>query len=151
MPHLKLAALDEEDLDVLSAHFQDAVLCVRNLAFLPREKRFALVADRFVWERARREAPGAAEACFERRRTGLHFERVLNVRTRGIDRSAPDTILDLLAIRFTPTEAPAGHVDLYFAGGKDIRLEVECVEAAAKDLGPAWPTTRCPGHPDEAA
>lgn len=150
MTKLKLAALDEEDLEVLSAHLQDAVLRVADLAYLPKDKRFALVADRFAWERMMREEPGATGA-FERRRTGLHFERVLKCSSRGIDRSARDCILELLAIRFTATSAPAGTIDLLFAGGKDIRLEVECIEAAAKDLGPAWTTNCCPKHPGEAA
>lgn len=151
MTQLKLAALDEEDLEVLSAHLQDAVLRVADLAYLPRDKRFALVADRFAWERIMREQPEGTDAAFERRRTGLHFERVLKCSSRGIDRSARDCILELLAIRFTPASAPAGTIDLLFAGGKDIRLEVECIEAAARDLGPAWTTHCCPKHPGEAA
>jgi hypothetical protein len=154
MTKLKLAALDQEDLEVLSAHMQDAVLRVADLVYLPKDKRFALVACRFAWERLMREGvpdKAANNPSFERRRTGLHFERVLKCSSRGIDRGAPDTILELLAIRFTETSAPAGTIDLLFAGGKDIRLEVECVEAAASDLGPAWATSCCPKHPSEAA
>ena len=37
---LKLLALDEEDLAVLSAHVQDAVLKVGDLVYLPKEQRF---------------------------------------------------------------------------------------------------------------
>jgi len=145
---LKLAAFDEEDLAVLSTHLQDALLTVGDLTYLKRAKRFVAVVNRFAWERLIDGRPPAEEGRFERRRTGLHFERVLGVRTRGIDRAAPDTILELLAIRFLPGEPPAGTVELVFAGGKDIRLEVECLEAASADLGPSWATPRCPSHPD---
>lgn len=141
MDALKLAALDEDDLAVLSAHLQDAILRVGDATYLPREKRFAFVVNRFAWERT-----AAADGTFERRRAGVHFERVLSVKLRGIDRGEPETVLELLAVRFTPTDAPGGFVDLLFAGNKDVRLEVECIEAACRDLGPAWQVARCPGH-----
>lgn len=146
MTPLKIAAFDGEDLEVLSAHLQDAVLTVGDIRYLAARKRLAFVARRFAWERV---VAGGDERSFERRLTGVHFDRVLAARTRGIDRSAPDTILELLAVRFEPSEPPAGTVELMFAGGKDLRLDVECVEAALADLGPAWPTASCPEHAAE--
>ncbi|MFD0935235.1 DUF2948 family protein, partial [Methylobacterium trifolii] len=82
-----------------------------------------------------------------RRLAGVHFERVLGVRTRGI---APgqeaDAPLNLLAVTFDPGEPPSGTVTLVFAGGAAIRLDVECVEAALKDLGPVWEAESRPDH-----
>ena len=49
MSELKLIALDAEDLSVLSANLQDAVLRIADIAYLPREKRFAAIANRFDW------------------------------------------------------------------------------------------------------
>jgi hypothetical protein len=146
MDQLKLAAIDADDLAVISAHLQDAVLTVGDLVYLARQKRFAFVAKRFAWERCTRTA-GEAQAQFERRLTGMHIDRVMAVRTRGIDRGAPETILELLALRFVPGAAPGGTIELVFAAGKDIRLDVECIEAALKDLGPVWETARRPDHP----
>ncbi|ACL59785.1 DUF2948 family protein [Methylobacterium nodulans] len=140
MELLKLAALDPDDLAVISAHLQDAVLRVGDLAYLPKERRFALVAHRFDWEAPEGAAP-------RRRLTGLHFDRVLSVRCRGISREAPDTALELLAITFDPGEAPSGTATLVFAGGAAIRLELECVEASMKDLGPVWEAESRPVHP----
>jgi hypothetical protein len=146
MDRLKLAAFDAEDLEVLSAHLQDAVLTVGDIGWLPRPGRFALVARRFAWECCE-EGKGR----YERRLTGLHFDRVVRVQSRGIDRAAPDTVLELLAVRFAPGESPGGAVELVFAGGKDVRLEVECVEAGMSDLGVAWETARRPDHPGAEA
>lgn len=145
MDMLKLAALDEEDLAILSATLQDAVTKVEDLAYLPREKRFALAMNRFVWEKA---IAGGREP-FERRRAVLRIERVGAVRTRGIDRARPDTVLSLLALRFIAGTAPGGEIELAFAGDKDVRLSVECIEVAAVDLGGAWTTPSKPAHLEE--
>jgi hypothetical protein len=139
---LKLLAMDDEDLAVISAHVQDAVLKVADLVNLPKERRFALGMNRFTWEKADGTRQG-----FERRRAALTFDRVLSVKTSRIDRRRPEAVLELLAIGFEPAgEAPAGHVMLYFAGGGAIRLEVECIEARLADLGTAWATRNRPSH-----
>lgn len=139
MEPLKLAALDTDDLAVISAHLQDAVLKVADMTFLPREKRFALVANRFDWEGDRRNQR-------QRRRTGLHFDRVLKAQRARIRSDAPDAVLNLLAVTFEETNAPSGIVTLHFSGGGAVRLEVECLEAAMRDLGPAWETGSRPTH-----
>jgi Protein of unknown function (DUF2948) len=133
---LKLVALDPEDLAVLSTHLQDAVAKVADIAYLPKEKRFAMLLNRFDWT-------GSAPL---RRRAGIHFERVLAARTRGIDLSASEAVINLLAVEFEEKEPPAGSVTLFFSGDAAIRLEVECLEAALSDLGPQWPARERPRH-----
>ena len=81
MQLLKLIALDKEDLSIISAYLQDAVLKAADLTYLAAEKRFVLVANRFVWE----EAGAKPRSGFERRRTALHFDRVEAVRSRGFN------------------------------------------------------------------
>jgi hypothetical protein len=140
---LKLAALDEEDLLVLSAHVQDAILRVGDLIWSPSAHRFALAMNRFAWETVdgeRRKVP------YQRRRAAMHFDRVIAVKSVGIDRSLPNAILSLLAVEFTAGDAPAGEVRLLFAGGCEIRLSVECIEAQLADLGAAWQTNARPAH-----
>lgn len=148
MGHMKLAALDEEDLAVLSAHLQDAVIRVADMAYRPQDKRFAFMADRLGADSLFcREGLGASNDPDSRRRTGVHFDRVLKVATRGIDRSKPNEMLELIAIQFIPGEPPMGYIDLMFAGGKDIRLTVECVEAELRCFGPlAEPRASAPEH-----
>jgi hypothetical protein len=139
---LKLAAFDEEDLAVISAHIQDAVLKVGDMVYLPREKRFAVAMNRFIWE----NAETGRRRTFERRRAALSFDRVLRVRASRIDRSKPDAVLELLAARFELESAPAGKVTLVFAGGAAVQLDVEVIEARLADLGAAWATRAKPSH-----
>jgi hypothetical protein len=143
MEPLKLAAFDADDLSVVSAHLQDAVIRVGDVTYLPEQRRFVLVGRRFDWEAGEREP--------RRRLTGCHFDRVLAVKTRGIDRSRPDDVLNLLAITFEAGEAPSGAATLHFAGDACIRLEVECIESLMKDLGPIWAAEKRPAHDLERA
>jgi Protein of unknown function (DUF2948) len=139
---LRLIALDEEDLAIISANLQDAVIRVGDMAYLPRTKKFALVAARFDWVCA---AGGSKERC----QTGLHFERVLKVTRSGFDQAAADTHLNLLSIAFRPGDPPSGTVELTFSGDAALRLDVECLEAQMRDLGPRWKAKAQPDHPIE--
>ena len=140
---LKLTALDADDLEVISAHLQDAVLLVGDMKFLPGESRFAAVVNRFDWQGA---DAGDRAKLYQRRRSGLRFDRVNSVKARNIRQDAGDAVLELLAVRFEAADGPAGRVTLVFAGGGAIRLDVECIEAALGDLGPAWRTENRPAH-----
>jgi hypothetical protein len=144
MAELKLIALDADDLAVLSAHLQDAVLQVGDIAYLPKERRFAAVGNRFDWMAAAAET---AEG-YARRRAALRFERVLGAQVQAIDLKKKSLVLSLLALTFEPTAAPEGYVTLHFADGGAIRLHVECIEAELKDLGPIWRVDFKPQHPD---
>lgn len=145
MSDLKLIALDTDDLSVLSAHLQDAVIRVGDMAYLPQERRFAAVLNRFDWE----TVVTAKGAELERRRAGLRFERVLDAKVHGVNLKDKAAALALLAIVFEPKDGPegvAGDVTLTFSGGAAIRLSVECVEAELKDLGAVWAAKRTPRH-----
>lgn len=146
MQDLKLIALDEQDLAVVSAHLQDAVVRVADMAYLPRGQRFAMVLNRFDW--AGVQGAGRRKA-YRRRRAGLRFERVRSARVSRLDLRRKDAFLSLLAVRFVPGEAPSGHVHLDFSGGAAIMLEVECIEAELKDLGAAWSARAKPEHPGD--
>lgn len=142
MDALKLVALDEQDLGIVSAHVQDAVAKVGELEFLPGLKRFVLPIRRFAWE----VRPGFLRRHDERRQSVLHFDRVLGVKTSGIRRDRPEDVLSLLAVGFVPVDRPAGLIELVFSGGGAIMLDVECIEARVADLGGAWAATSRPAH-----
>lgn len=135
----RLLAQDTDDLQVFSSLLQDAVIASTDMAYLPAQKRFALVANRFRWE--------AADAQ-ERVRTGAHFDGVLAVKRRGFDPSEQTpTPLNLLAVAFEAGEAPPGGViRIMFSGGADIALTVDAVEGALADMGKPWPATGRPEH-----
>ncbi len=138
MPDLKLLALDTEDLEVVAAATQDAVIRVGDMGFAKADQRFALLMNRFAWEEA-----GKVK---QRKRAALHFDRVSAVKVTGIDTNARDGVLELLTIRFTEIDTPAGAVELDFAGGGTVRLTVECLEARLQDLGAAWAAKAVPAH-----
>lgn len=146
MTPLKLLALDEEDLQVVSSHLQDAVVRVGDMAYVPSQKRFAAILNRFDWESAKQDSGN-----FQRRRTALRFDRVLRAQHRDLRPEKPDRVLSLLAVQFEAGDAPSGKVTLLFSGEVTIQLDVECVEAELRDLGPAWATRNKPEHPGEDA
>lgn len=137
---LKLVAMESEDLAIISALLQDAVAKVSEMAYLPAEKRFAMVVNRFDWIAASEQAKSV------RRRAGLHFERVLNARIRNLDLKDEKAVVNLLAVEFAERDAPSGTITLYFSGDAAIQLEVECIEMAMRDLGPEWAAKKRPQH-----
>lgn len=140
---LKLIALDRDDIEVISAHLQDAVLRVGDIHWLASEKRLVVAADRFDWETAVCNKPE-----WLRRRTALRFDRVLGCKAKHIDAKKKDGVLNLLAVEFTEDNPPGGTITLHFSDGAALRLEVECLECELADLGPAWKVAACPQHGD---
>ncbi|MEM8744624.1 MAG: DUF2948 family protein [Pseudomonadota bacterium] len=147
MQQLKLLALDQEDLEIMSAHLQDAVLRIEDIAYVPSDSRFAMIVNRFDWVGAG-DGGKQSKKDFQRHRTALRFDRVLDAKFRQIKLSAKDAVLELLAVQFEETSKPEGHITLVFAGGGAIRLQVECIEAEMRDLGPVWKTKNLPEHED---
>jgi len=141
MTDLKLIALDAEDLDVISATTQDAIVRTAEMGYAKADRRFALLMNRFAWEGGQ----GVGKTGI-RKRAALHFDHVTSVKAAGFDPTAPEGTLELLTIRFTETAAPSGHVDLAFAGGGTVRLEVDVLEARLADLGAAWAASSKPAH-----
>jgi len=150
MDLLKLIAMDDEDLNVLSVQLQDAVLRIEDMAFLPQERRFAAILNRFDWLSATGNGQ-AAEAAYERRRCALRFERVNGAQFQNLALGDKSGALELLAINFEPEDLPGGTITLIFCGGGAIRLHVEFIEAELRDLGPIWKTHAKPEHPDGSA
>ena len=143
----KLIALDETDLNVISAHVQDAVLRVGDIKFDRNAAQLSFQMNRYVWE-----AKGARRWLFphkERRRAVLHFDRALSIRSRGVDQSNPDAVLSLLTVRFVadPDAGSAGgEVEFIFGGDAAITAHVECLEAKLTDVGGAWSASAKPDH-----
>jgi hypothetical protein len=145
MDLMKLVALDRDDIEVVSAHVQDAVVKVADILWRPAENRFLIALNRFDWESA-----NGTQGCYRRRRSALRFDRVLTCKCRNVSPKEKDAVLNLLAVEFAETVSPSGVITLFFSGGGAIRLEVECLECELADLGPTWTTVTCPAHPDDA-
>jgi hypothetical protein len=95
------------------------------------------------------EGDAAREKRYARRRAALRFERVLAAQVHGLDLKNKSAVTSLLAVRFEPGDPPQGKITLEFADGGAIRLDVECIEAELRDLGPAWQARAKPRHPDD--
>jgi len=133
---LKLLAHDADDLAILSAALQDAVVKVGDITFEPNSRQLTIAFNRFRWEVGQGQ----------RVRSALQLGSVLTVQGRKIRRDARDAVLELLAVTFEPGDLPGGRVVLTFAGGGDLRAEVECLEAVLADVSAPWSTRRRPTH-----
>ncbi len=142
MQPLRLVALDEQDLRIISAHVQDAVTKVGDIQYSAADKQLVVPVNRYAWEKKRRLFSRRGE----RRASVLNFNRVMSVRSSGIDQAKRDNVLSLLAIEFAETDAPAGEMVLIFAGGGAMSLQVEVIEVQLADLGGAWEAAARPRH-----
>jgi len=133
---LQLLAEDQEDLAVISAALQDAVAKVGDIVFEAKARRLTIAFNRFRWEGTARQ----------RVRSALQLGGVLGVQGRRIRRDRSDAVVELLAIGFEASEPPGGVLTLSFAGGGDLRVRVECVDAVLADISQPWPTPREPAH-----
>ncbi len=145
---LKLRAEDEEDLRIVAAVLQDALIAVGDIKYLPEEQRFVLVANRFCWEAMAcdPDAPVMPNDCFERVHTGLRFENVTGVRQRGIDKLDAAQLLELLTIQLD-----SHALILLFAGDAAIRVETDRPLCFIEDLDEPWPTKWRPRHAADGA
>lgn len=139
---LKLLAEDEEDLRVIAACLQDAVLPIGEMTYQPREKRFVMVVTRFLWERA--EEADADDRTYRRVHCAVRFDGVTGVKARNLDRKRSSRIVELLTVE--PAER---HIDLVFAGGGEVRLETTGIRCQLEDLDEPWATPWKPAHGEE--
>lgn len=133
---LRLLAEDAEDLTVIAAALQDAIAKIGDMIFEPRSRRLTIAFNRYRWESGRGE----------RVRSALQIGSVMSVKARRLRRGAKDAVVELLTVNFEPGEAPGGLLALSFAGGGDLRVTVECVDAILADISQPWPAKRSPAH-----
>ena len=141
-------ARDADDLSIISALIQDAVLTGADLKWERPKRRFACLINRFRWED--REAAEAAKRPYERVRALLVIEDAGAVRSQGIDRGDPETVLSILSLTWEPGSDGTGAVTLILAGDGAVRVEVEALEVTLHDVTRPYlaPSRRKPEHRD---
>ncbi|WP_292033252.1 MULTISPECIES: DUF2948 family protein [unclassified Brevundimonas] len=139
MEPLRLLAEDAVDLQIISAALQDAIMRPVDIRWEKEARRLTIVLSRFCWECGGTRVMAA-----------MQFGDVEAVKSRRLPR-LPESALELLALDFEPTEAPGGRVILMFAGGGDLRIDVECLDAVLTDLSDRWPARVAPTHLDDAS
>lgn len=143
---LNLVARDADDLKVISALVQDAVLLVTEMRWQKGKRRFVVLLNRFRWED--RAAAEAARRPYERVRSLLVVEDVQAVRVQGIDRRDPDTVLSLLALDWQAGADGTGRLVLTLAGDGAVAVEAEAMEVTLHDVTRPYaaPSGKVPDH-----
>ncbi len=140
--NLKLIAKTEDDLRVVSAHLQDSIASVSDIAHLKKNKIFLMQLNRFMWE----DVEKGVFRKNKRIRTVLKFENVLNVFSKNINQLKKDTFLDFLAIETIKMPDNNYEMKIIFAGDSIIRVISEVIEVTLDDQGEAWDTKNKPKH-----
>ncbi|MEE9272750.1 MAG: DUF2948 family protein [Robiginitomaculum sp.] len=139
---LKLIAETKEDLSVIAASVQDAIVKVSGILFGESAQVLTLKLSRFMHEKNSSEAG-------KRIKAGLRFYNILGLRGKDIDRNDPDAFMVLLDIAFDANKKPPGGILTFiFAGGGELKAQTDCLEARLMDYQEARTTTSLPLHPE---
>ena len=140
--NLKLIARTEDDLRVISAHLQDAIANVLDIANLEKNKIFLMQLNRFMWE----DVEKGVFRKNKRIRTVLKFENVVKVHSKNINQLKKDQFLDFLTIETIQMPDNNYEMKILFAGDSMIRIISEVIEVTLDDQGQAWDTKNIPKH-----
>ena len=140
--NLKLIARSIEDLKVVSAHLQDAIANIRDIAKLEKNKIFLMQLNRFMWEDVER----GVFRKNKRIRTVLKFENVLKVHSKNINQTKKDKFLDFLTIETIQMPDNNYEMKIVFAGDSVIKIISEVIEVTLDDQGGSWDTKNMPKH-----
>tara|TARA_B100002051_G_C16553312_1_gene543711 strand:- start:263 stop:706 length:444 start_codon:yes stop_codon:yes gene_type:complete len=140
--NLKLIARTEEDLRVLSAHLQDAIINVSEIANLEKNKIFLLQLNRFMWE----DVEKGVFRKNKRIRSIIKFENVIKVYAKNINLSKEDKFLDFLTIETRKMLDNNYEMRIVCSGDSVIKVEAEVIEVTLDDQGESWDTKNVPKH-----
>ena len=140
--NLKLIAKTEEDLRVVSAHLQDAIANLSDIANLEKNKIFLMQLNRFMWE----DIENGVFRKNKRIRTILKFENVIKVNSKNINQTKKDKFLDFLTIETSKMPDNNYEMKIVFAGDSVIKVIAEVIEVTLDDQGSAWDTKNMPKH-----
>tara|TARA_Y100001935_G_C17106838_1_gene408831 strand:+ start:172 stop:615 length:444 start_codon:yes stop_codon:yes gene_type:complete len=140
--NLKLIARTEDDLRVVSAHLQDSIANLSDVANLQKNRIFLMQLNRFMWE----DIEKGVFRKNKRIRTVLKFENVIKVHSKNINQSKKDKFLDFLTIETNLMPDNNYAMKIVFAGDSIIEVIAEVIEVTLDDQGEAWDTKNMPKH-----
>ena len=129
--NLKLIARTEEDLKVVSAHLQDSIANLSDIANLHNNRIFLMQLNRFMWE----DVEKGVFRKNKRIRTVLKFENVIRVISKNINQIKKDKFLDFLAIETNKMPDNNYEMKIVFAGDSIIKVISEVIEVTLDDQG----------------
>ena len=142
--NLKLISKTSDDLKVISAHLQDAIVSVSDIANLKKNRIFLMQLNRFMWE----DVEKGVFRKNKRIRTVLKFENILKVASKNVDQKKNDRFLDFLAIETTKMPDKNYKMNLIFSGDIVLKLIAEAIEVTLDDQGSPWESKNKPEHKD---
>ena len=140
--NLKLMGKNKEDLDVISAYFQDSIVAVKDIVFLKKNRTFIMIANRFMWE----DAEKGLHRENKRIRCAIKFEEVFSVKSKNINQKNKNKILECLAIKCSSVINEVYKIKIFFAGDSIITLIAEAIEVIMHDIGNPWTVKQTPQH-----
>jgi len=140
--YLKLIARTDEDLRVISAHLQDSIADIKNIANLKQNKIFLMQLNRFMWE----DVEKGVFRKNKRIRTILKFDNVLKVNSKNMRKNDKENFLDFLAIESNQMPDKNYEMKLIFSGDLIIKIIAEVIEVTLDDQGEPWDTINKPQH-----
>ena len=140
--NLKLIARTEEDLKVVSAHLQDSIANISDIANLGKNKIFLMQLNRFMWE----DVEKGVFRKNKRIRSVIKFENVIKVHSKNIHQLKKDQFLDFLTIETNKMPDNNYEMKIVFAGDSIIKVVSEVIEVTLDDQGAAWDTKNIPKH-----
>ena len=140
--NLKLLATSNEDLNVIAAHLQDAIVSVQDAANLKKNRIFLIQLNRFMWE----DVEKGVFRKNKRIRTILKFDNVINVLSKNIDLKNDKKFLDFLTIESILLPDKSYEIKLIFSGNVIIKVSTEVIDVTLDDQGSPWESKTSPKH-----
>ena len=140
--NLKLSATSVEDLSVISAHLQDAIVSIQDIANLKKNKIFLIQLNRFMWE----DVEKGVFRKNKRTRTVLKFDNIISVSSKNINLKNNEKFLDFLTIESILLPDRNYEIKLIFSGDAAIKVTTEVIDVTLDDQGLPWETQTQPKH-----
>jgi len=139
--NLKLLATSNEDLKVIAAHLQDAIISTSDIANLKKNRIVLMELNRFMWE----DVEKGVFRKNKRIRTILKFDNVINVYSKNISQRKKE-FLDFLTIESNILPDKSYEMKIIFSGNSAIKIYAEIIDVTLDDQGIPWDTKIKPKH-----
>ena len=139
---LKLVGKNLEDIKVISAYLQDSIVKLKNIAFLKKNRIFAMILHRCMWE----DVEKGLFRKNKRIKCVVKFEEVIKVKSQNINQKNKNRSLELLAIKYTKSIDEDCYIKVFFSGGSLITIIAENIDIVLNDFGKSWNTKHTPKH-----
>jgi hypothetical protein len=141
---LRMIAEDKDDLQVIAACLQDALIPLSSMSYDKEIGHFHLVANRFCWECNPETLDG--NTYYSRVAAGLVFHDVQDIQRKALNLQHNNELVNLLTIH----HEEEGYIYLVFSGGSEIKLKVNKVCCHLRDVDEPYPTMNKPCHSEVA-